>query len=222
MFARVSCTHISFAYVHIFFSFKKLHEEDYFKKEDSSFAWPEGLKPYLNEGISLISFVVVVCFCNICDKLFLSRIRRQFGSDTSRQQGIGGTRVGWMCVLAEGISAGAATVGPRLLQHLLPAGLRSHEQSHGSQLRQHHGNRCHYDKKSKTLRGRFAQQRVGSLLYSVRQEVSSRFVLVVISLSTREFNILSLDCCANGSADRLAVKPSYWTANRPFKNWWTE
>ncbi|XP_018403551.1 PREDICTED: probable DNA mismatch repair protein Msh6 [Cyphomyrmex costatus] len=33
---------------------KKLHEENYFKKEsDSSFAWPEGLKPYLNEGDSL-------------------------------------------------------------------------------------------------------------------------------------------------------------------------
>ncbi|XP_014470347.1 PREDICTED: probable DNA mismatch repair protein Msh6 [Dinoponera quadriceps] len=33
---------------------KKLHEEDYFKKEnDSSFEWPHGLKPYLNEGDSL-------------------------------------------------------------------------------------------------------------------------------------------------------------------------
>ncbi|KAH0951034.1 hypothetical protein HN011_010133 [Eciton burchellii] len=33
---------------------KKLHEADYFKKEkDSDFAWPEGLKPYLNEGDSL-------------------------------------------------------------------------------------------------------------------------------------------------------------------------
>nr|XP_012231941.1 PREDICTED: probable DNA mismatch repair protein Msh6 [Linepithema humile] len=33
---------------------KKLHEGDYFKNEqDSSFAWPEGLKPYLNEGDSL-------------------------------------------------------------------------------------------------------------------------------------------------------------------------
>ncbi|XP_071562945.1 probable DNA mismatch repair protein Msh6 [Temnothorax nylanderi] len=33
---------------------KKLHEGSYFKKEnDSSFAWPEGLKPYLNEGDSL-------------------------------------------------------------------------------------------------------------------------------------------------------------------------
>ncbi|XP_036147263.1 probable DNA mismatch repair protein Msh6 isoform X2 [Monomorium pharaonis] len=33
---------------------KKLHEGSYFKKEDnSSFAWPDGLKPYLNEGDSL-------------------------------------------------------------------------------------------------------------------------------------------------------------------------
>ncbi|XP_011874515.1 PREDICTED: probable DNA mismatch repair protein Msh6 [Vollenhovia emeryi] len=33
---------------------KKLHEGSYFKKEeDSSFAWPEGLRPYLNEGDSL-------------------------------------------------------------------------------------------------------------------------------------------------------------------------
>ncbi|KYQ47660.1 putative DNA mismatch repair protein Msh6 [Trachymyrmex zeteki] len=33
---------------------KKLHEGSYFKKEkDSSFAWPESLKPYLNEGDSL-------------------------------------------------------------------------------------------------------------------------------------------------------------------------
>ncbi|XP_050450854.1 probable DNA mismatch repair protein Msh6 [Cataglyphis hispanica] len=33
---------------------KNLHEGDYFKKEkDSNFAWPEGLKSYLNEGDSL-------------------------------------------------------------------------------------------------------------------------------------------------------------------------
>ncbi|XP_011703725.1 PREDICTED: probable DNA mismatch repair protein Msh6 [Wasmannia auropunctata] len=33
---------------------KKLHEGSYFKKEkDSNFAWPEGLRPYLNEGDSL-------------------------------------------------------------------------------------------------------------------------------------------------------------------------
>lgn len=36
----------------IFLFLKNLHEGDYFKKEeDSDFAWPEGLKSYLNEGI---------------------------------------------------------------------------------------------------------------------------------------------------------------------------
>ncbi|XP_003699487.2 DNA mismatch repair protein Msh6 [Megachile rotundata] len=32
---------------------KNLHEGDYFKKSDSEFSWPEGLRPYLNEGDSL-------------------------------------------------------------------------------------------------------------------------------------------------------------------------
>ncbi|XP_029035592.1 probable DNA mismatch repair protein Msh6 [Osmia bicornis bicornis] len=32
---------------------KNLHEGEYFKKGDAEFSWPEGLKPYLNEGDSL-------------------------------------------------------------------------------------------------------------------------------------------------------------------------
>lgn len=61
------------------FQSKYLHEGEYFKKEkDSNFSWPEGLQPYLSEGICMLFVLgkkkkISIRKCILHDMNFISK-----------------------------------------------------------------------------------------------------------------------------------------------------